>query len=202
MIKNVILDIGDVLVKSNYQEFFRRKGLDEATVTRIANATFFSPAWRELDRGVWSFERIMEAFVENDPQDESILRSVFDDVTDFIVVYPYAESWIQSLHAEGFKVFCLSNLSDLMFSGCQNALGFLRLVDGKVLSWQEQLVKPDPRIFKLLLERFHLQAEECVFLDDSSANVDAALSMGLHGIVFRDHQQAVQEIERLKSKVR
>ncbi|MBQ9262621.1 MAG: HAD family phosphatase [Clostridia bacterium] len=198
MIKNIILDIGDVLVKSNYQAFFQRKGLDRETANRVANATFFSPAWRELDRGVWPFERILDAFVENDPQDEEILRTVFQDAADFIVAYPYAESWIRSLQAEGLKVYCLSNLSDKIVSDCWKELAFLDLVDGRILSWEEKLIKPNPKIYRLLLDRYQLRAEESVFLDDSTANVEAAISVGLHGIVFQNQQQAAQEIERIK----
>ena len=198
MIKNIILDIGDVLVKSNYQAFFQRKGLDGETANRVANATFFSPAWRELDRGVWSFERILDAFVENDPQDEEILRTVFQDAADFILAYPYAESWIRSLQAERLKVYCLSNLSDKIVRDCRKELAFLDLVDGRILSWEEKLIKPDPTIYRLLLDRYQLRAEECVFLDDSTVNVATAISMGLHGIVFQNQLQAQKEIEKLR----
>ena len=198
MIKNIILDIGDVLVKSNYQAFFRKKGLDEETAERVARATFFSPAWRELDRGVWPFDRIVEAFVENDPRDEIVLRNLFDNATDFIIAYPYATGWIRALRGEGLKVYCLSNLSAKIFSDCRKELSFLALVDGRILSWEEKLVKPDPAIYRLLLDRFHLEAEECIFLDDSAVNVAAAISVGLRGIVFQNQPQATQEIERIK----
>lgn len=198
MIKNIILDIGDVLVKSNYQAFFRQKGLDEETAKRVAGATFFSSAWRELDRGVWPYERVVDAFVENDPQDEGILRTIFQDASDFIVAYPYAVSWIRALKAEGLKVYCLSNLSDKIASDCQKELAFLDLVDGRILSWEEKRIKPDHAIYRLLLDRYHLQADECVFLDDSAANVAAAISVGLHGIIFQNQRQAAQEIERIR----
>lgn len=198
MIKNIILDIGDVLVKSNYQAFFRQKGLDEETAKRVADATFFSSAWRELDRGVWPYDRVVAAFVENDPLDEEILRTLFQDASDFIVVYPYASTWIRALKAEGLKVYCLSNLSDKIVSDCRKELSFLDLVDGRILSWEEKLIKPDPAIYHLLLDRYQLRAEECVFLDDSTVNVAAAISVGLHGIVFQNQQQAAREIERIR----
>lgn len=90
MIKNIILDIGDVLVKSNYHEFFTQKGYDEETVNRLEKATFFSPVWKELDRGVWSFEEIIDGFVKNAPELETELRSVFEDMSGFVTAYPYA----------------------------------------------------------------------------------------------------------------
>lgn len=198
MIKNIILDIGDVLVKSDYHQFFLSKGYDEVMTKRLEAATFFSPAWKELDRGVWSFEEIMNAFIGNDPEIEPALRSVFEDTGGFITAFPYAEDWIRELQAEEMKVYCLSNLSDLIFNGCRSELTFLNHVDGKILSWQERMVKPDPAIYRLMLERYQLRPEECIFVDDLEKNVAAAMSLGMHGVVFRNHEQAVQQIYEIR----
>ena len=108
MIRNVILDIGDVLVHSNYEHFFKKQGYDDAMIHRLSKATFLSPVWRELDRGVWSMDEIMEAFIRHDPEIEDALRSVFRNTEGFIRKYPYAESWIRALKASGLKIYCLS----------------------------------------------------------------------------------------------
>lgn len=97
MIKNIILDIGDVLVKTNYNDFLKNKGYDKQTVARIARATYLSPVWKELDRGEWSFGEIVDGFVKNDPEIEKTLRHVFDDMKDFILAYPYAAHWVCGL---------------------------------------------------------------------------------------------------------
>lgn len=201
MIRNIILDIGDVLVKSDYHRFFLDKGYDADTVKRLEKATFFSPAWKELDRGVWSFEEIINAFVRNDPALEGILRSVFTDASGFITAFPYAESWIRELQAAGLKVYCLSNISDMICRDCRSELTFLHAVDGQLLSWQERLVKPDPAIYRLLLDRYRLKAEECIFVDDMEKNVAAARSLGLHGIVFHSKEQAAKEIEEIRREM-
>ena len=146
MIRNVILDIGDVLVHSDFERFFKKQGYNDDMVIRLSKATFLSPAWRELDRGVWSMDEIMEAFVRNDPGIEDALRSVFRNTEGFVRKYPYAESWIRALKASGLKVYCLSNLSGLIYDGCANELVFLGMVDGYILSWREKLAKPDPQI--------------------------------------------------------
>lgn len=97
MIKNIILDIGDVLVKTNYNDFLKNKGYDEQTIARIARATYLSPVWKELDRGEWSFGEIVDGFVKNDPEIEETLRHTFDDMKDFILAYPYAAHWVCGL---------------------------------------------------------------------------------------------------------
>lgn len=201
MIKNIILDIGDVLVRSDYHRFFLNKGYDEAMAKRLEAATFFSPAWKELDRGVWSFEEIMNAFVSNDPEIECDIRSAFENASGFVTAFPYAESWIKELQAEEMKVYCLSNLSDLIFNGCRSELTFLNHVDGKILSWQERLVKPDLAIYRLLLERYQLQPKECIFVDDSEKNVAAAMALGIYGIVFRSREQTMQQIDEIRRQM-
>ena len=185
MIRNVILDIGDVLVRSNFERFFKKQGYDDAMVRRLTKATFLSPAWRELDREVWSMQEVMDAFIRNDPGIEDALRSVFRNTEGVVTRFPYAESWIRSLKASGLEVYCLSNLSGLIYDGCVRELDFLGMVDGYILSWREKLAKPDPAIYQLLLGRFGLQAEECIYIDDAEINVKAAEQLGMRGIVFR-----------------
>ncbi|MGN0425806.1 MAG: HAD family hydrolase [Acetatifactor sp.] len=198
MIKNIILDIGDVLVKSNYHDFFLSKGYDEATAKQLEKATFFTPAWKELDRGVWSFEEVVDAFVKNAPQLETQLRSVFENMNGFIKVFPYVDEWILNMKISDLKVYCLSNISEKLCQDCQNDIAFLEQLDGYVLSYQEQLVKPDPAIFRLILSRYNLIADECIFIDDIEDNVNAARKIGIHGIVFRDKKQAELEIEEIR----
>ena len=200
MIRNVILDIGDVLVHSDFACFFKKQGYDDAMVHRLSKATFLSPVWRELDRGVWSMDEIMDTFVRNDPEIEDALRSVFRNTEGFVRKYPYAEAWIRSLKASGLMVYCLSNLSGLIYDGCVSELGFLGMVDGYILSWREKLAKPDPQIYHLLLDRYSLRAEECIYIDDSKINVLAAVNLGMTGIVFQDQKQAEHEIQRIRSE--
>lgn len=76
-------------------------------------------------------------------------------------------------------------------------LDFLPLMDGGVFSYQEGLIKPDPAIYRLLLERYGLQAGECVFLDDTSRNVEEALEQGMAAIVFCSREQAAEELGKL-----
>lgn len=176
MIRNIILDIGDVLVKSNYRRFFADRGYDDEMIGRLEKATFFSPVWKELDRGVWTFSQVVDGFVENDPEIEEQLRNVFDDMGGFVTAYPYAVSWIRELKESGLKVFCLSNISGKICDDCANELNFFEYVDGKLLSYRERLIKPDPKLFRLLLNRYGLSAEECIFIDDMEQNVSATRS--------------------------
>ena len=70
-------------------------------------------------------------------------------------------------------------------------------LDGGVISYQVHVIKPDEQIYRKLLEKYGLSARESIFFDDRSDNVEAALALGMGGIVVTDEQQLIKELERL-----
>ena len=80
------------------------------------------------------------------------------------------------------------------------ALDFLDEVDGGILSYQVQLIKPAPEIYRLLCSKYDLKAEECVFIDDLAKNVDAAMKEGMQGIIFQTLEQAKEDLEKMLSE--
>lgn len=197
MIKNVIFDIGNVLTDFRWKEFLEDKGFHGESLDRIGRASLFSPIWAELDRGVWTFEQVMEGFVKNDPALEADLHFAYDDMTDIVTLRDYSISWLKDLKAKGFRVYYLSNFSEKIERECEKALIFRKEMDGGILSYQDQLIKPDPAIYRLLMERYGLKPQECVFLDDLEVNIEAGKALGIHGIVFRDKEQAEKELKSL-----
>ncbi len=69
-------------------------------------------------------------------------------------------------------------------------------MDGGILSYQDQLIKPSPEIYRLFLKRYGLKAEECVFIDDTQVNITAALAEGMEGILFVTLEQTKQELQK------
>lgn len=197
MIKNIIFDIGNVLTNYRWREFLEDKGFDEAMIDRLAEATVNSSVWCEYDRGVWTEEEIMAGFVRNDPEIEKEIHQAFDDFKELVTPREYAIPWIKELKKKGYRVLYLSNFSHKAEVECAEALDFLPEMDGGILSYRDRLVKPDAAIYELLLSRYGLVAEECVFLDDMSANVEAAGRLGIHVILFRTKEQAQKELREL-----
>lgn len=197
MIRNIIFDIGNVLTDFRWKEFLEEKGFAGEELDRIARASVLSPVWPELDRGVWTQDQVMEGFVRNDPEMEEELHRAFDDMSEMVVIRDYAVEWVRELKEKGFGVYYLSNFSEKTERECQEGLAFLPEMDGGILSHREKLIKPDPEIYRLLLSRYHLRAEECVFLDDTPVNVEAGLKLGIRGIVFQNKEQAVRELREM-----
>ncbi len=199
MIKNVIFDIGNVLADFCWKEFLMNKGLDESMAQRIGDASVNTPVWSELDRGVWSFEELMQGFENNDPEIGPLMREMYQDMTGIVRIRDYACDWVRELKAKGFGVYYLSNFSRKIETECADSLAFIPLMDGGILSYKEQLVKPNQAIYQLLLKRYDLQADECIFLDDTAVNIEAACKAGIHGIVFRSREQALHDMEQIIS---
>lgn len=200
MIRNIVFDIGNVLTDFRWKEFLADKGFDREMIRRIAKASVESPLWKEIDRGVWDREKLMEEFVKLDPEIEEEIRRAYDNVHGMVTPRDYAIPWVKELQEKGYRVYYLSNFSDKAYVECADALEFIPYTDGGILSYREGMVKPDPQIYRCLLERYGLKAEECVFLDDLEDNVEAARGVGFSGIVFENKKQAERELARLGVK--
>ncbi len=197
MIKNIIFDIGNVLVDYCWKEHIARFGFTGETLERIGDAMMRSPQWNEIDRGVWSNEELLKAFIQNAPELEKEIRLVFSDLSTLVRERPYSVEWIRSLKKEGYRTYCLSNYSYRVETEAAHALSFLKELDGGILSYKVHQIKPDPKIYQMLMERYGLKAEESVFLDDSPANIETARALGMQGILVTSQEQAVEALDQL-----
>ncbi len=197
MIRNIVFDIGNVLAGFNWQEYFDSFSYGPEITKRLAKATVLSSLWAEFDRGEMDREVLLGRFIENDPVLEKEIREVGQNIHDMLIRYDYAIPWLRELKAKGYKLYYLSNFSRQAHEDCVHVLDFLPLMDGGILSYQERIIKPDPAIYRLLLERYKLKAQESVFLDDTPQNVEEAIRQGMAGIVFHSREQAVEELEKL-----
>lgn len=201
MIQNIVFDIGNVLTDFRWREFLRDKGFDEPMIERISKASVESPLWNELDRGEWSEEELLQAFVDRDPEIEGELREAYRDIHGMVTPRAYAIPWVKQLKENGYRVLYLSNFSKKAQVECEEALAFLPYTDGGILSYQEKMIKPNPEIYRLLLNRYGLVPQESVFLDDTLKNIEAARAEGMMGILFQTKEQAEEELRRLGVKI-
>ena len=197
MVRNIIFDIGNVLVAFRWREYFKEFGYSQDVYERLCKATAMSPVWNEYDRGVWTEEEVLQAFIANDPEIEPQIRETLSNLKGLLVMYDYAVDWVKELKAKGYGVYYLSNYSWPAYRDCEEELAFIPHTDGGILSYREKVIKPDAAIYQLLMDRYGLKAEECVFLDDTEKNINGALAVGMKGIVFQNKEQAIKELQKL-----
>ena len=209
MIKNIVFDIGNVLAAFRWRDYIMELGFaDEAEwqpggkAWRLAAATTKNALWREVDRGVMPLDDIITAMIATDPEMEDAIRLFFTDRRRLVMEYDYSAGWLSELKSRGYKVYLLSNYSQDHYEYISTHFKFFGLEDGRVISWQEKVLKPDARIYNILLDRYGLEASECVFLDDTPENIDGAAAVGMKGIVFKDYAQGRAELEALLGQKR
>ncbi len=197
MIRNIVFDIGNVLAAFRWKEYIEELGFEGEAAERLARATTLDPLWREVDRGVMSLDDIITAMIAKDPEIEADIRLFFEDRRRLVMEYDYSRGWLEELKARGYRIYLLSNYSQDHFGYISRNFNFFGLEDGRVISFEEKLLKPDSRIYEVLLNRYGLKAEECVFLDDTPANIEGAVKIGMKGIVFESYKQGREELEKL-----
>ncbi len=197
MIKNIVFDIGNVLVDYKPVEFLAQKGFSEPIIRRIIKASVLSPYWEQFERADLTEEEVMRAFVSMDPGIEKELYEAYADIKGMLVIRSYAVDWVRRLKEAGYKVYYLSNYSKKAYDDCRESLAFMEYMEGGFLSFQVRATKPDPKIYTEFLAHFGLKAEECVFIDDTEENVAMAKELGFHGILFTSCESTEKQLKAL-----
>ena len=194
MIKNIIFDLGGVLVDFHPDQTMRDMGLTNEQIHELQEKAF-APLWSQLDEGILSKEGIFAAMIQKAPDylknatEEFLTKRILDTVSSL----PYSAEWLKSLKAKGYGIYLLTNYPDFMFSyHWEHTFTFTQYVDGKIVSGVEKLIKPDHRIYRCLMDRYGLVPAECVFMDDREENVIAARQTGINAIQFTTLEEVVR----------
>ncbi len=197
MIKNIVFDISNVLAPFRFKEYLAEKGFDGAMIKRIIKASAMTPYWTEFEKGKLTQEEAMNAFIGTDPDIADELHKAYDLCSGIMGRYDYTEGWIDALKEAGYKLYCITNFTPAGYEQCYDCISFIERFDGCVFSFREGVVKPDPAIYTILLDRYGLKAEECVFIDDTEENVRSAEELGLKGIVFKGYEDAAGKLAEI-----
>ncbi|MBQ1393127.1 MAG: HAD-IA family hydrolase [Lachnospiraceae bacterium] len=98
--------------------------------------------------------------------------------------FDYTDRLIKELKNAGYRVLYLSNLSQKLYQDCEKELAFINALDGGILSFEVKMKKPDQEIYELMIRKYHLTPEQCVFFDDREVNLRAAQELGMGTVIF------------------
>lgn len=201
MIKNVVFDVGKVLVYYEPDWLMDKLGYDEEKKKRMKAAMFHSPTWDEGDRGVLSKEELLEAFIANDPELEAEIRLCYERVGEVIDLMPHVIEWMEDLKGRGYHLYVISNYGENTFEKSMDKMAFIPYMEGMIFSYQYKMIKPDLMIYEQLLKEYNLDGSECVFIDDRQVNLDAAVNAGFAaGVLFQNYEQAKADLNALLEK--
>ena len=196
MIKNIVLDMGNVVIRFDPRAFIARFGVNEEERELLMREVFLSPEWVMLDRGTLNDEQAAEILCPRLPEHlREIARKLISfwdrPILEVEGMYPL----IEELKGLGCGIYLLSNASCRQPDYWQRVPA-AKLFDGTLISASVKLLKPMPEIYEKFFETFALKREECFFIDDNPANVEAALYVGMPATVFHN------DVPRLRRELR
>ncbi len=198
MVKNIILDVGMVLVDFCWEKLMRELGLEGEVFEAVADATVRTPDWNEYDRSAVSDDELLAIFKKKAPGYEAQIQLFWDHMSGMISQYPYAKPWIASMKERGLHVYILSNYAKRTYELTKSeGLDFLPLTDGAVFSFETGYIKPEKEIYHFIMDKYNLNAKECVFLDDNAANLVYPQLIGWKTVLFQSHAKAQEELDAL-----
>lgn len=199
-INTVIFDIGNVLAEFVPMQYLKSIGYDGEERDEIFNAIIENDIWNEYDKGIMTETEVINKYIERYPELEDAVRKVFSDMKGIVRRFEYTDEWIESLKEQNIRVLYLSNISKTLYNDCEEELNFISDMDGGILSFEEKCSKPDSEIYKKLINKYNLEPDACIFVDDRQANIKAAANNGLNGIYFNSYDEASREIIELINK--
>ena len=194
MIKTLVFDLGGVLIDWNPRYLYRKLIDDENDIDFFLDEVCSSEWNVKQDAG----RALAEATAERIalfPEKKSLIEAFYDrweemlggEIDETVAI-------LRELKSKSETLYALTNWSGETFPIAEARYDFLQWFDGTLVSGVEKLVKPDPAIFQLLLNRYELQAQDCLFIDDSKTNIEAAAGIGFETHHFRTAAGLRQEL--------
>ena len=179
--KNIIFDVGDVLLDYRWQQMLMDYGLDESEAYRVGRELFDDPdgLWHEFDLGVKSQEEIIQEFEQKHPKDAEMIRWFISRGEYMHVARPAIWKLVHQLKEAGYHLYILSNYPEILFKKHTQYADFMDDMEGMVVSYMLHVGKPERIVYQTLCDRYGLNKEECLFFDDRAENVQGAIDFGM-----------------------
>jgi len=182
MIKNIVFDLGNVLISFVPSEFLKKKNYPENIRNTIMSDIFGSAEWKMLDNGDITTPEAIDAISLKSSLRREEIALIFSFRAE--IMFPLDDNvrLLPGLKKQGYKLYYLSNFPLDIFEEIKNGYYFFKYFDGGIISSEVKLSKPDISIYKFLLKQYSLKPGDCLYIDDIETNVRAAESAGMKGI--------------------
>lgn len=190
MFKNIIFDFGNVVSKFDVYEIFDKcSGYHSEHLKEIILHDIDG-----FDYGKYTNDEYRNVCLNLANEDEiQAINDYFDSWYKVLEPIEEIQNWIKELKNNGYHVYLLSNAPDIFEENIEY-YPILKSFDGLLFSGTIHMIKPNDDIYEYFIEKFHLNKEECLFIDDKKVNVDAAIQVGISAIVYQNNLEEIKKL--------
>ncbi len=197
MINNIVFDLGNVLLDFKPLVFLKEKFVDPELIDKLYQIVFKSREWIELDRGTVKEEDVVERLCRKNPGFEEEISEVFSEWKEILRPINGTVDILNELKEKGcYNLYVLSNYHLEAFEVVSH-YDFFKHFDGLVISAEINYIKPEPDIYDHLIEKFKIDPEKTLFIDDTRENLDGAEEFGIKTVYFEDPSRLWKELKKL-----
>jgi len=201
MIKNIIFDLGRVVLNFEPLEYTYKKIPDKQRAYKIYQEIFKSNEWIMLDRGVITEEEAINRICDRDPENEQLIREVMNNWYEILTPMEDVVKILKKLKLMGYKIYFLSNFHMLAFEKISKKYDFFISFDGGIVSYRENLLKPESEIYNTLSGRYDINPSESIFIDDTKENIISAEKLGFKTVLFTSSLNLKEKLLEYKCKL-
>lgn len=184
MLKNLVFDFGNVLVVFKPEEHLRKYVQTDEEAMALRNLIWESKPWKDADIGLCGRQETYERLCEMHPEKTALFQKILFECSEWLTIPQEVKDVLHKLQAAGYNLYYISNTNPMDYETMMKNHAILHELKGGLASFQEKMLKPDPAIYQLLLDRYGLNAEECLFVDDMAVNTEAAEKVGYHTLTL------------------
>lgn len=196
MIKNIIFDLGNVLINFRPLDYVYTKIADCQRANEVYQSIFKSPEWLMLDRGIVTEDEAINTLCERNPDLNKPIRLVMTDWYHMLTLMEDVLDIVKELKSIGFNIYFLSNYQLLAYEHVRKVYSIFDYFDGGVFSFEEKLLKPEPAIYEKLIRTYEIEPCESIFIDDTKDNVESASAIGFNAILFTTSIKLREELRK------
>lgn len=198
-IKTIVFDLGGVLVDWDPRYLYRKLLPNEEAVEHFLQQ-ICTMEWNEQQDAGRTIQEANASLIQSHPEQEELILAYYGRWEEMLGgVIRGSEKILYALHQKKHcQLLALTNWSAETFPIAKRKYRFLDLFEGILVSGREQLKKPDPQIFQLLIDRYELNPKDMLFIDDSQRNVSSARTLGIQSIHFTDSTSLGRQLQDLE----
>jgi len=199
MIKNLVFDLGNVLIEWNSEKILTYFEPEKERRQVLRQAIFESGVWHQTDKGELSLkEACEEVLAQLDISYHSAVKNIFYHWYEVVYVYSGLQERIRLWSDQGYRIYILSTTCEIFYHiEKAGLLPIYPLLSGYILSSEVGVVKPEAEIYQKLLKKYNLNPVESVFIDDIQANLDTAAELGFETILSTSETENIRAMETL-----